>query len=78
MVLRCLFLVYLPFLLFCVFVYISIVLCTLLFGGNKEYIYSSVSVAEWLTFGKQLITRLTICSLCIVTICNISYFPFWF
>ena len=24
----------------------------------------------------QLITRLTMCSLCILTICNISYFPF--
>ena len=23
-------------------------------------------------------TRLTICSLCILTICDISYFPFWF
>ena len=22
-------------------------------------------------------TRLTICSLCILTICNFSYFPFW-
>ena len=41
-------------------------------------ISSSVSVAEWPLFGKELITQLTICSLCILTICNISYFPFWF
>ena len=34
-------------------------------------ISSSVWVAEW------LLTRLTICSLCIWTICNFSYFPFW-
>ena len=30
-------------------------------------------------FGKScLLTRLTICSLCILTIGNFSYFPFWF
>ena len=34
------------------------------------------SVAKWAPFGKQLLTRLVICSLCILTICNISYFPF--
>ena len=38
-------------------------------------IFSSVSVAELPPFGKWLLTRLTICSLCILTIC---YFPFWF
>ena len=32
-------------------------------------IFSSVWVAEWPTFGKS-------CSLCILTICNFSYFPF--
>ena len=41
-------------------------------------IFSSVWVAELSTFGKKLLTRLTICSLCILTICNISYFPLWF
>ena len=41
-------------------------------------VFCSVSVAEWLPFGKKLLTRLTICFLCILTICNISYFPFWF
>ena len=41
-------------------------------------INSSVWVAEWPPFGKYLLTRLTICSLCILTICNFSYFPFWF
>ena len=39
-------------------------------------IFSSVSVAEWPPFGKYLLTRLTICSICVLTICNISYFPF--
>ena len=39
-------------------------------------ILSSVSVAQWPPFGKKLLTRLTICSICILTICNISYFPF--
>ena len=38
----------------------------------------SVWVAEWPPFGKELSTRLAICSLCILTICNFSYFPFWF
>ena len=40
-------------------------------------IISSDWVAEWLPFGKELFTRLTICSLCILTICNFSYFPFF-
>ena len=31
--------------------------------------------AEWPHIGKKLLTRLTICSLCILTICNFSYFP---
>ena len=35
-------------------------------------------VAEWSSFGKELLTRLTMCSLCILTICNFSYFPFSF
>ena len=26
----------------------------------------------------QLLTRLTVCSLCIMSICNLSYFPFCF
>ena len=41
-------------------------------------IFSSVSVAEWPPFGKQLLTLLTILSFCILTIYNISYFPFLF
>ena len=41
-------------------------------------IFSSVWVAEWQSFEKELLTRLTICSLCILTICYFSYFPFWF
>ena len=39
---------------------------------------SSVWVAEWPFFGKELLTRLTMCSLCILTICNFSYFLIWF
>ena len=39
-------------------------------------IFSSVWVAKWPSFGKELLTRLTICSLCILTICNFSYFLF--
>ena len=41
-------------------------------------IFSSAWAAEWSPFGKELSTRLTICSLCILTVCNFSYFPFWF
>ena len=41
-------------------------------------IFSSVSVAEWPPSGKKLLARLIICSLCILTICNIIYLPFWF
>ena len=40
--------------------------------------FSSVWVAEWPFFGKELLTRLTIYSLCILTFCNFSYFSFGF
>ena len=42
------------------------------------HIFSSVSVAGLPPFGNPLLTRLTICSLCILTICKFSYFPLWF
>ena len=41
-------------------------------------IFNSVWVSEWSAFGKELLTRLTICSFCILTICNFNYFPFGF
>ena len=41
-------------------------------------ILSLVWVAERSLFGKYLLYRLTICSLCILTICNFSHFSFWF
>ena len=44
------------------------------FGNVSPYvchiIFSSVWVDEWPPFGKELLTWLTICSLCILTICN--------
>ena len=40
--------------------------------------FRSVWVAEWPPLGKGLLTRLTICSPCILTFCNFDYFPFWF
>ena len=42
------------------------------------YTFSSVWVAEWPPFWKLLPTRLAICFHCILSICNFSYFPFWF
>ena len=39
-------------------------------------IISLVSVAELTPLGKKLLTRLTICSFCILTICNIFRFGF--
>ena len=41
-------------------------------------ICSSVLGAEWPPFGKKLLILLTICSLCILTIFNFSYFPYLF
>ena len=41
-------------------------------------ISSPVYVAEWPPFGKELLYRLTICSLCSLTIYNFNYFPLWF
>ena len=39
-----------------------------------QIILSSVWVAERPSFGKELHTRLTTCSPCVLTICNFSYF----
>ena len=38
-----------------------------------QIIFSSVPVAEMLSFGKELLTRLTVFQM---FICNLSYFPF--
>ena len=40
--------------------------------------FSSVSVAEWPPFGQYLLTRLTICSHCFLTICDFNYSRFGF
>ena len=51
------------------------------FGDVSPYvniIFSLVWVAEWSPFGKELLPRLNICFLCILTICYFSYFSFWF
>ena len=51
----------------------------LLKEANLYYFsFSSVCVVEWPPFGKKLLTRSKICSLCILTFCNFNYFPFWF
>ena len=39
-------------------------------------IFGSVWVAEWLPFGNKLLTRLTICFLCNLIICNLVVFRF--
>ena len=39
------------------------------------YTFSSVWVAEWPPFGKELPARLAICSHCILSICNNNLFP---
>ena len=46
----------------------DVVLCCMFFVSEFSYYFSSVSVAEWPPFGKQLFNRLTICSLCILTV----------
>ena len=43
----------------------------ILLSNGSFYFFSSILVAEWPPFGKQLLTRLTICSLK-------TCFPFWF
>ena len=40
-----------------------------------HYTFSSVWVAEWPPFGKELPARLAICSHCILSICNNYYSP---
>ena len=41
-------------------------------------IFSSVWVAKWPPFGKELPTRLTLCSLCSLTICSLVFYRFIF
>ena len=41
-----------------------------------HYSLSSVWVAEWPPFGKKLPARLTICSHCILSVCNIYMYLF--
>ena len=40
-----------------------------------HYTLSSVLVAEWPPFGKQLPARLAICPHCLLSICNFYLFP---
>ena len=41
-------------------------------------IFSKVEVAEWPPFGRELLIRFTVCSLCILTYCNLCFFRFGF
>ena len=41
-------------------------------------VFSSARVAEWPPFGKKMLTRLTICSICIFTICYLVISRFGF
>ena len=41
-------------------------------------IFSQVKVAKWPPFGRELLIRFTVCSLCILAYCSFSYFPLWF
>ena len=44
-----------------------------------KIVLSLVKVAEWPPFGKKLLTRLTVCSLCNMSICDISSISYvWF
>ena len=43
-----------------------------------SYYFSSIWVAEWPSLRKEPLTRLTMYSLCILTVCGFSYFLFWF
>ena len=38
-----------------------------------SYYFSSVLAAEWPPFGKELSTRLTVCSLGTLTVCNLVF-----
>ena len=41
-------------------------------------VFSLVWAVEWQSFRGELLARVAVCSLCILTICNFIYFPFWF
>ena len=47
------------------------------FGDISPYVcsyhFSSVRVAEYPPFRQELLTRYTMCSVCILTICNFSF-----
>ena len=51
------------------------------FGNVSPYVrvcLSSVQVAVWSPFGKELLTRLTICFLCVFLFYIYIFFFFWF
>ena len=47
------------------------VLCVLIVLGSAKEV-------EWPPFGEELLSRLSVFALCIMYICNLSYFPFWY
>ena len=45
---------------------------------SSSYVCADYIVAEWPPSGKELLTQLTVCSLCNLYICNaFKYFQFW-
>ena len=44
----------------------------------EQMIVNSIKITEWPPLLKELPTRLSVCSPCIMSICNFNYFPFWF
>ena len=57
---------------------LSIICCLHLMNMCVRIMLSTVLVAEWPPFGKELLTRLTVCFLYTLPICNVTYFQFWF
>ena len=43
---------------------------------DTEYVMHTKS--KWSPFGKELLSRLTVCTFCIMSFCNFGYFPFLF
>ena len=45
---------------------------------HVQFVFSSFKVAEWPIFGKELLIRLAVCSLCTVSICYFVVISFHF
>ena len=63
---------------FSVFAWFGVSYCTVITLCVSRWYFFRIRNLKWSPFGKELLIRLTMCTLCILTACNVRYFPLWF